>query len=213
MASASTAVFRLPCPHCQRVLKIPVAWAGRKGACPSCGKPIEFPKSLATEVAQSRLGETILEMVCESDEPMDEKAFDQLALLLSQGTCRDYQLVRTTLGDRKLSVRQWRRVLSSASTRETMRQSIESQLDTLPDISEDEMPTMAAIDAPPALDSWQVMARYAYFLRHETCDACKEDPTGLHCIYLSFGDFAKARQISDDRAQRWEKVCQHLLGL
>lgn len=210
---ADTPVFRLPCPHCQRVLKVPLEWAGRRGACPACQKPIEFPKSLATQVTQSKLGETILSLVSESDEGLDDKTFDQVALLLSQGTCRDYQLAKAALGDRRLSARQWRRILAAAGTRESMRQHIESQLDRLPDIAEDEVPSLAVVEAPPSQDAWQIMARYAYYLRHDTCPACKDDPTGLHCIYLNYTDFAKARNIPADRSARWEKIVQHLLGL
>jgi hypothetical protein len=210
---ADSQVLRLPCPHCQRVLKIPFAWAGKRGTCPACNKSIAFSKTLVTEVAQSKLGESIRSMLAENDEPLDEKAFDQVTLLLSQGTCRDYKLVLTTLGDRKLSAKQWRRALSAAAARESMRLHIESQLDRLPDIEEDEVTSLAVIEAPAAHDSWQIIARFGYFLRHDTCSKCKEDPTGLRCIYLNYADFLKARQISDERSQRWEKVAQHLLGL
>lgn len=213
MSETIAPVFRLPCPHCQRVLKIPADWAGRKGACPACGESVEFPRTLASNIATSKLGEQIMKMLSESDESIEEKNSDHISMLLSQGTCRDYQLVKEALGDLRPSARQWRRMLSSAAVRESMRQHIESQLDRLPEIPEDEVPSLAVAEAPAHQDAWRILARYAYFLSHGTCKACKENPTGLHCLYLSYDHFAKLRSIAKDRSDRWQTVCQHLLGL
>lgn len=213
MPPASSAILRIPCPHCQRVLKIPLQWAGRRGTCPACGEKVAFPASLATQIAKSKLGEQLLGMINESDDPLDEKSADQLALVLSQGTCNDYQLARGLLGERRLSAKQWRSVLVAAGAREAMRQHVELQAQQIDALPEDDLPVLATLETPAGPESWRIMARFAYFLRHQTCDGCKEDPTGLHCMYLSYEAFAKARSITPERSDRWEKVCQHLLGL
>jgi hypothetical protein len=151
----------------------------------------------------------------DDDATLDEGENDRLAMLLSLGTCRDYGLARKLLDGRALSPRQWRRLLNSAAARESMRLHIGEQLERLAEIPDDDSEPTALIAAADTSnpDAWKMITRYLYFLRHNTCEPCGDDPTGLSCIYLTFDAFTGARLISADRAGNWQKICHHHLGL
>ena len=96
-----------------------------------------------------------------------------------------------------------------------MRLHIEEQLERLAEIPDDDSEPAALIAAADTANpnAWTIIARFLYYLRHGSCEACQKDPTGLACIYLTFGSFAQARMIPEDRSQNWQKICHHHLGL
>jgi hypothetical protein len=211
----TSAVFRFTCPSCHKVLKASVNWAGKRGACPNCKQPITFP-AYKPPNPQSRTAQQLLALVHEEDNlTVDDTDADKLSMLLSQATCRDFQLAQKLLDNRPLSPRQWRRLLSSAAARESMRFHIEEQLERLAEIPDDDSDPSAllAAESPANPDAWKVITRFLYFLRHGPCENCQHDPTGLSCIYLAFATFLSARQVSPDRAHNWQKICHHHLGL
>jgi hypothetical protein len=215
MSEASTQVFRFTCPHCQKVLKAPLEWSGKRGVCPGCQKPVTFPKFTAPS-NRSRTAEQLQKVVSEGDNTtLEEAESDQMAMLLSLGTCGDYQKAMKVQAGRLFSARQWRRILNSAAARETMRLHIEEQLDRLAEIPDDDDDPAALVVAGEATnpDAWKVFSRYLYFLRHGTCDHCKVDVTGMTCLYLTWDQFTKARLIPADRSANWEKIFKHHLGL
>ncbi len=113
--------YRCTCSQCQKVLKIRTDWAGRRGVCPHCQATVEFPPFKAP-VAGSATAQLLLKLVSDEDEEsFDEMQTDRLAMLLSQATCRDFQLATQWLNGRALSARQWRRTLNAADVREGMR--------------------------------------------------------------------------------------------
>ena len=135
-------------------------------------------------------------------------------MLLAQCTCRDFGLGEKLLEQRPLSPRQWRRLLNSAAARESMRLRIEEQLERLAEIPEDDSEPTAILAAETTNpDAWKIITRYLYYLRHQACDNCEKDPTGLSCIYLTFETFLNARKVSAERADNWQKICHHHLGL
>ncbi|MCL2640596.1 MAG: hypothetical protein FWD53_07120 [Phycisphaerales bacterium] len=173
----------------------------------------DFPTSFPPA---SRTAEQLLKLVArEESVTFDEQEFDRLAMLLSQATCRDFASARKLLAARLLSPGQWRRVLNSAAARESMRVHIEEQLDRLAEIPDDDSAAGALIAEGDVADpdAWTVIARFLYYLRHDYCDACRRDSTGLSCIYLSFDSFLQVRLISADRAKNWQKIIRHHLGL
>jgi hypothetical protein len=213
--SPITDLFRFTCPHCQKVLKASVHWAGKRGACPGCKQPITFP-AYKPPNPQSRTAKQLIALIgAEDNVTFDDNDADKLSMLLSQATCRDFELGRKLLDNRPLSPRQWRRLLSSAAARESMRFHIEEQLERLAEIPDDDTDPSALIAAADGAnpDAWKIMTRFLYYLRHSTCENCQNDPTGLSCIYLSFDGFLTARQVSEERAHNWQKICHHHLGL
>jgi hypothetical protein len=217
--TTTMSLFRFACPHCQKVLKARTEWVGKRGVCPTCNKEIQFPV-YSPPSASSRTAQQLLQLVSPEDNiTFDDNDSDRLAMLLSQGTCRDYDLARKLLDGRPLSTKQWRRTLNSAAARESMRLHIEQQLERLAEIPDDDSEPAALLAAaestaaPSNPNAWKIIIRYLYFLRHATCDPCVKDRTGLSCIYLTFEAFTQARQISPDRAANWQKICHHHLGL
>jgi hypothetical protein len=211
----TSAIFRFTCPSCKKVLKASVKWAGRRGACPNCKQPVTFPAYKAPN-PKSRTAQLLLTLVNEEDNlTVDDNDADKLSMLLSQATCRDFQHAQKLLDSRPLSPRQWRRLLSSAAARESMRFDIEEQLERVADSPDDDSEASAILAAADATnpDAWKIMTRFLYFLRHGPCENCKKDPTGLSCIYLSFDNFLRARQVNAERAANWQKICHHHLGL
>jgi hypothetical protein len=218
MSELSTlSLFRFACPHCQKVLKARTEWAGKRGVCPTCNQAIQFP-AYAPPSATSRTAQQLLQLVTPDDQvAFDENDADRLAMLLSQGTCRDFDLAKNHLDNRPLSPRQWRRILNSAAARESMRLHIEEQLERLAEIPDDDSEPAALLAAVEASannpNAWKIVIRYLYFLRHATWSHCVADRTGLSCIYLTFEAFTHARQIPDERANNWQKIVHHHLGL
>jgi hypothetical protein len=217
--TTTMSLFRFACPHCQKVLKARTEWAGKRGVCPTCNKAIQFP-AYTPPSATSRTAQQLLQLVGPEDNiTFDENDSDRLAMLLSQGTCHDYDLARKLLENRPLSTKQWRRALNSAAARESMRLHIEEQLERLAEIPDDDSEPAALLAAAEAAgaashpNAWKIILRYLYFLRHGACNQCIQDRTGLSCIYLTFESFTQARQISEDRAANWQKICHHHLGL
>jgi len=216
---ASLSLFRFTCPACRKVLKARTEWAGKRGLCPTCHAPIHFP-AYTPPSSTSRTAQQLLQLVSPDDNlTFGEEDSDRLAMLLSQGTCRDFDLAKKLLDSRPLSPRQWRRTLNSAAARESMRLQIEEQLERLAEIPDDDTEPaalLAAADAGGAAsnpNAWKIITRFLYFLRHSTCLTCLGDKTGLSCIYLTFDAFTAARQVPPDRAASWQKICHHHLGL
>jgi hypothetical protein len=214
---AQLALFRFACPHCNKVLKARAEWAGKRGVCPTCNKAIQFP-AYTPPSNTSRTAQQLIQLVAHDDNlTLDDTDADRLAMLLSQGTCRDFSLADKLLAHRPLSPKQWRRILNSAAARESMRLHIEEQLERLAEIPDDDSEPAALIAAAESAaaspNAWKIITRFLYFLRHQTCHACHSDKTGLSCIYLTFEAFTTARQIAPDRAASWQKICHHHLGL
>jgi hypothetical protein len=215
---SSLSLFRFTCPHCQKVLKARVEWAGKRGVCPTCSEPITFPTYVPPS-STSRTAQQLQKLVAHEDNNnFTDADSDRLAMLLSQGACREFSLAQKLLADRPLSPRQWRRILNSAAARESMRLHIEEQLERLAEIPDDDSEPAALIAAAESEGranpiAWTIISRYLYHLRHGFCDACHKDPTGLACIYLTFQSFTTARKIPLERAQNWQKICHHHLGL
>jgi hypothetical protein len=215
----STAAFprfyRVVCPQCQRVLKFPAGSYMRHGQCPNCKAQVEIPL-VSTDAAKSPTTAQLLKHLREIDEPsLDEKQSEQLAMQLSLATCRDFQSGRDLLKNRSLSARQWRRILNSADVREQARVRVTEHLfggTTAPPGSEPFLLSLAS-DAQLAADAWKILARYLYFQRHGTCPACRQNPTGLECVYLSFDSFVAAYTIAASRCQHWRQMIQGHLGL
>jgi hypothetical protein len=217
MSEATMSLFRFTCPHCQKVLKARTEWAGKRGVCPTCNKAIQFPVYTAPS-SSSRTAQQLIQLVSVDDNvTVDENDSDRLAMLLSQGTCRDYELARKLLDNRPLSAKQWRRLLNSAAARESMRLHIEEQLERLAEIPDDDSEPAALLAAVEAStnnpNAWKIITRFLYFLRHSHCEECQQDRTGMSCIYLTFDGFTQARQVPPDRAANWQKICHHHLGL
>lgn len=214
MSETTTQVFRFTCPNCQKVLKAPAEWAGRRGVCPFCQRTVTFPK--VQDLPRSRTADQLLKLISPDEDMLpDEQEADKIAMLLSQGTCRDYLLASKLIGTQAFSARAWRRILNSAAGREAMRFKIEEQLEKLAEIPDDDEDPAALVVASEQTNpnAWKIMVRYLYYLRHGTCDRCKDDMTGLRCMYLTWDDFCKTRLIQRDRAANWEKICKHHLGL
>jgi hypothetical protein len=217
MSESSPAVshYRCICPHCQKVLKIRVDWAGKKGVCPQCRGAVDFPP-FRMPSASSATQKQLLRLIGEADNPtLDDGQIDRLALLFSQGTCRDYQMADQLLRDRTLSPRQWRRVLSAADLRESMRLRIEQRLTAppAPDPDDSEAAALWAVGDTASPNAWRILARYLYFQRHGYCDKCNANPTGMHCIYLTFDGFLAARSIPLPRADHWHDLLHLNVGL
>jgi hypothetical protein len=218
---SSLSIFRFTCPHCHKVLKARIEWAGKRGVCPTCNQPVQFPSYVPPSSA-SRTAQQLQKLVSHEDDPtLTDADSDRLAMLLSQGACREFSLAQKLLaehGTRPLSPRQWRRILNSAAARESMRLHIEEQLERLAEIPDDDSEPATLIAAAESEAhanplAWTIIARFLYHLRHGFCESCKKDPTGLSCIYLTFQSFTTARQIPLERAQNWQRICQHHLGL
>ena len=181
--------LRFACPHCAKVLKIRAEAAGSpsggegpvRGRCPQCGIEVEFCRDVATE--KSRTARALEGLLSEKEWGMREGQFQRLALLLSQGTCRDYALGRELLGGRGLSAREWRRALKEAAVREIMRRRLEvSVLGDAPS----EVFSFCEDAEDEAQGAWEIMVRFIHHGRHGDCEACRENPTGLACVYLHF---------------------------
>ncbi|GEM_PF-2330529 len=217
MSEAQVQVFRFTCPNCQKVLKARMDWSGKRGLCPGCQKTVQFP-AFSAPSPKSRTVEQLLKLVSQHDNiALDELETDQLAMLLSLGTCGDYHKAVVLIAERQFSARQWRRILNSAAARENMRLHIEEQLDRLaeiPDEEEEEDPAAIVVAAETTNpNAWKIMSRYLYYARHGTCDNCKADLTGMSCLYLNWDSFTNLRLINSDRAANWEKILSHHLGL
>jgi len=215
-------LFRFTCPHCGRILKAPQSWAGHLGACPSCQKTVTFPAT-TPEPAKSWTLQQVLLVLADDDVAINNGAFDQAGMLLAQGTCAEYAMVRELLPAGKLSVRQWRRILTLAGTRELLRLQLLTRLDDAlldeKDFDENSDPADPAFALLPdhaqdiSIGAWQIMTRYLHYSRHGTCALCKHNPTGLHCVYQTFETFVAATGWDGDRQAKWERVCRQSLGL
>jgi hypothetical protein len=210
---------RFPCPHCGKVLKTRADWAGRSATCPACQHTFTLPSLDQTPVS-ARMAQQLSELVAtDESSPLDEEAAEDLALYLSQGTCRDYDLAHKLLDRRTLPARTWRRVLSSAAAQENLRLKVEAAVlagenggDADAGEEATPIPLLAAAENT-APNAWTVLARYLYFLKHATCEPCQADPTGMGCIYLSFDDFLVARRITSERAAGWRAAIRQSVGV
>ncbi len=96
-----------------------------------------------------------------------------------------------------------------------MRLRIEEQLERIAEIPDDDEEPTALLAASEVTnpDAWKIITRFLYYLRHNACEKCQTDPTGMSCLYLTFETFLEARQVSPKRADNWQKICRHHLGL
>lgn len=215
MSQSPAPRYRCTCPHCKKVLKIRPEWAGKRGTCPQCLKPVDFPM-LRPIASHSATTHQLLKLVSEDDDPMlDDAQSERLSLLLSQGACIDYRMADELLKERALSPRQWRRILNAADLREAMRLRFEAQAATDgPATNGDDEPLamqLAADDAAP--NAWKILSRFLYYQRHGTCAGCNVNPTGTACIYRTFESLLEARNIPESRAGNWKSILHRHLGL
>jgi hypothetical protein len=216
--SESLTHYRCNCPQCKKVIRVRTEWAGKKGVCPHCRHPFEFPAPPPQAAGGSGTTQQLQKLVTPDDEVTFEDAqSDRMAMLLSQGTCRDYELAIGLLAGRPLSPRQWRRTLNAADLRESMRLRFSRRLDENPnpevDASEPAALALASDDSAAAPNAWKILARFLYFQRHGLCEQCQSNLTGMSCIYLDFGAFLAARNIGEPRAEHWQKLMRQQLGL
>ncbi len=206
---------RFPCPHCGKVLKTRADWAGRAATCPTCGQPFTVPAAADGAPASPRTLRQLEPLVApDAATLLEDAAADDLALYLSQGTCRDYALGAALLAGRALPARQWRRILASAAAQENLRLKIDDLLAGDQPLPDDATPIpllVAADDTAP--NAWTLLARYLYFVSHGTCEACHDDPTGMSCVYLTFAGMLAARAITPDRPNGWHAAIRQTLGL
>lgn len=219
MGEEAMQLFRFPCPHCSRVLKAPVEWAGRRGVCPSCQQSVVFPKTHLSAIP-SRTAEQLRAVIDNApDAPlMEEVSVDRFALLLAQGTCVEFGMARQILAERKLPVRQWRRILRLAAEREGMRMHLAKQpmsiADALDAAEAGDSSAAEALSADAvASDPGSIIIRFVHFMRHGTCPACKNDRTGLCCVYQTMDYFITTHTINDDRRRKWMHYANEIFGL
>lgn len=219
MSEEALQLFRFPCPHCKRVLKAPVQWAGRRGVCPSCQQSVIFPESHLGAIP-SRTAEQLRAVIADAQDapPMEEISADRFALLLAQGTCVEYGMARQLLAQRKLPVRQWRRLLRLAAEREGMRMHLAKQpmsiAETLEAAEAGDEGAAAALSADSAAsDAGTIIVRFVHFMRHGTCAACKNDRTGLCCVYQTFDYFVTTHTINEERKKKWMHYANEIFGL
>ncbi len=203
-------VFRFSCPHCRKVMRVPLDRGGTPGTCPHCREKVAFPEFRKPSGSSATTKQLLKQLSAEDDPSVDEAAVEKLSLYLSQGTCRDYAMAHGLLKKRALSARQWRKVLNNADLRERMRLRLEQRIEG--DASEEPIALEVAGEVLSSR-AWEVLARFLYFQRHPTCEGCKKDPTGMECVYLTFEDFLTRREIASSRAGRWRTLLQHQLGL
>jgi hypothetical protein len=197
------------------VLKIRAQWAGKRGTCPQCLKSVDFPV-LRPVASHSVTTHQLLKLVAEDDEStLDNAQAERLSLLLSQGACIDYRMADQLLKDRPLSPRQWRRILNAADLREAMRIRFEAQAasDEAPTNGDDEPLSMQIAPDEVAPNAWKILARFLYYQRHGTCEACNANPTGTDCIYRTFEALLAARRIPEARAGNWQVILHRHLGI
>ncbi len=221
MPNLSENMYRFACPSCHHMLKAPLSWAGRRGACPKCHEELMFPRKTSLFRVEGEGAKTLLKLVSESAQPLPEDQVDRLSLLLSQGTCLDYTLAQRLLAGRSLPPRQWRRLLPIAGTREAMRLQLSDAVEQLESAGQGDAAATEELSVvlPPedGVDefalAWEIIVRYQDFVRNGTCVNCQSDPTGLHCVYHSFGDFGELRSLDGEDCRRWAKLCRQIFGL
>jgi hypothetical protein len=211
-------MYRFACPACRRMLKAPLSWAGRRGVCPKCSKELTFPRKTSLFRAQEEGAQTLLKLVSESAAPFAEGDADRLALLLAQGSCLDYSLAQRLLAGRTLPARQWRKLLPIAGTREAMRLQLADAVEraTTETISDNDELCIALPPEDGADEfalAWEIVVRFQDHMRNGTCPGCKDDPTGLHCIYQNFELFGETRNLDGEDCRRWAKLCRQIFGL
>jgi hypothetical protein len=221
MATPYLNLYRFTCPHCSRILKAPVQWAGRRGVCPNCQKSVDFPTT-ALGQANSWTAEQLGKVIAPIDALLDDNEMDRLAMLLAQGTCMEYRMATELLELRQPSARQWRRMLSLAEHRESLRLDLLAQLDR-PALFEDDSllddatPSLALPPEAGALTlgarATQIVMRYLHQMRHGQCPNCQENPTGMACIYRDFDAFLGASKWNAARIAKWDRATRESLGL
>lgn len=159
-----------------------------------------------------------MRLVDEEQPPLSGLQADKLSMHLSQGICRHFAMASELLGERPQPVRQWRRILKLAAARESVRLSISTAMEQA--IATGQTGAVATLAAgemrEDSLDfsapAWQVVVRYQDYLIHQVCRHCRHDWSGNKCMYRSFDDFLKARQVSPELLEKWQRVCQHVFG-
>lgn len=211
MAADNLTLYRFACPSCQRVLKAPLSWSGKRGVCPGCQKPLEFPKRTSLFKGQDEAAKGLLKLVAEDIPGPGDDILDRLALLLAQGTCLDYSQAKVIVAPGPMPARSWRRVLPKAGQHEAMR--LQMWDSVIGEELEDSL-AFPSKDAPSedAL-AWEIMVRFQDYLKHGTCPSCRANPTGLSCIYRTFAEFSEERELSDEAIRKWAKLCRQVFGL
>lgn len=222
MAHSHLMLYRFTCPSCLRILKAPVQWAGRRGQCPNCQKSVEFPHT-ALGQGNSWTAEQLHGIIGRSDVPFQAQEQDRLATLLAQATCMEYRMAGTLLAGRKLSARQWRRVLVVAEQRESLRLNLLSHLDRFTTLEtpvssyETGAPMLALPEQPAGAATSQaarhIVLRYLHHHRHGTCPACQQNPTGMACSYRDFPTFLTLAKWKPHRLEKWLQASGEALGL
>jgi hypothetical protein len=64
-----------------------------------------------------------------------------------------------------------------------------------------------------ASDPASVIIRFVHFMRHGTCPACRNDRTGLCCVYQTFDYFIATHTVADDRRRKWLQYANEIFGL
>ena len=206
-----TSFRRFVCAHCGKVLKVRAGVSGEggvRGKCPQCGIEVEF--SRRDQDKKSGMAQAILRRVGVTETGFSIEQFARLSLLLSQGTCRDYALAAELLGERELPAKRWRLVLREAVVRERMRRRME---ECVPGDSGLEGAFSWCDEFEASEGAWQVMARFLHHQRQGDCGRCRENPTGLACVYLEFESFMEKCDIAEKRAGRWRELVMEMIGV
>ena len=173
------------------------------------------------DMKESWTAQQVQKLLTIEDQPIDRAAADRLAMLLAQGTCREYAMASELIPLGRLSAHQWRRVLIHAGMRENMRHDLSRMSSTTP-------PAAARADGASAADdlAWlrepvtdasvtgcRIMIRFLHAQRHPTCPDCQRNRTGMACLYQSYDGFLRATAWSAEKQRKWETACRHGLGL
>lgn len=206
---------RFPCPSCGKVLKSRADWAGRSVTCPACQNKFVVPAVAAAAPSSRTVRQLDAVIGAEDDASLSAEELERAALYFSQATCGDFRQVKKALRDRQPSARQWRKLLLEAADQENMRSRIEDAAQQSPLAGDDDdtpIPLLAAAE-DTAPNAWTLLSRFLYYLAHQQCDGCRQDATGLSCIYRSFDAFTEARQITPERAAGWQAAIRQRLGV
>jgi hypothetical protein len=203
-------IYRFSCDHCGRVLKAPLSWAGKRGACPKCQTALIFPAKTRMFSADRAATAALQKLIADDAEPIADSALDHVALLLAQGTCRDFAAAQSTLPG-PLSAKNWRRILTRAGQHESLRLQLADHIAGAKDETFLGHPSIDAA-SDDAL-AWEIAVRFQDYVRNGTCEPCKSNPTGMTCMYRNFNEYAEVRELGSEETRRWAKLCRQIFGL
>ena len=208
-------LFRFTCPHCQKVLKARIAWAGRSGICPGCKTSVKFPEYTPPS-AKSRTAQQLLLLVAEDDNITfddDDAENFPCSCPRQRAVISAWRESFSTNARSPLAMApppEFRRRAASPCALASNNSSNASR--RFPTMRKSPQRLLVASESANP-DAWKVITRFLYYLRHDACEKCQTDPTGLSCIYLTFDAFLQARQVSPELADNWQKISHHHLGL